>query len=80
MENIWILAQGPGDETSGGVDSERIGEEETGTKTEARDPNVSGRTRPRRGFLDNPANLIFLILMFVMFYLLLFRGPRKKQQ
>jgi preprotein translocase subunit YajC len=80
MDNIWILAQGPADETPGGIDSEHVGTEETGTKTEARDPNGDGRGSPRRGFLDNPVNLIFLVLMFVMFYLIIFRGPRKKQQ
>ena len=80
MDNMWILAQGANEGGSEGVSSEGLDAGETGTKTEARDPNVDGGGGPRRGFLDNPVNLIFLALMFVMFYLILFRGPRKKQQ
>ncbi|MHC4260087.1 MAG: preprotein translocase subunit YajC [Planctomycetota bacterium] len=81
MDSIWILAQGPAVEGSKGVDSEPAGTEEiTGTKEGTGDPNMSGRGGRGRGFLDNPTSLIFLVLMFVMFYLILFRGPRKKQQ
>jgi preprotein translocase subunit YajC len=80
MNNVWILAQAPGGDRSGGIDSEHVDAEETGTKTEVADGNAPARGVPRRGFLNSPTNMIFLIVMFVMFYLLLFRGPRKKQQ
>jgi preprotein translocase subunit YajC len=81
MDNIWILAQAPGSENSGGIDSERAGREEiTGTKQEVRDPNAT-RRKGRPGGLFGPHGYwVFLILMFFMFYLILFRGPRKKQQ
>ena len=80
MNSMWILAQAPGGETSGGVDSEHVDAEATETKTEVSDGNAPARGVPRRGFLDNPVNLIFLVMMFVVFYLILFRGPRRKQQ
>jgi len=80
MNNMWILAQAPGGETSGGITSEPVDAEAMETKTEAADANAPVRGVPRRGFLDNPGNLLLLLLMFVVFYLILFRGPRKKQQ
>ena len=80
MNNMWILAQAPSGERTGGVDSEHVDAEATETKTEAADPNASGRGAPPRGLFGNYGSMILLIMMFVVFYLNIFRGPRKKQQ
>ena len=71
MNNIWILAQ------ADGVTSEPLTTEETITTTQApADPNAPAAHQPK------PFIPPFLLigLMFVFMYLLLFRGPRKKQQ
>ncbi|MBW8040717.1 MAG: preprotein translocase subunit YajC [Planctomycetes bacterium] len=73
MDNIWILAnQGRSGITSGPVTKEN----EAGTVVS--DPNVTGTTTQKPGF----GNLQFVMigLMLVVFYFLIFRGPRKKQQ
>ncbi len=80
MNNIWILAQAPGEETSGGIDSELADETAAQTKQEVSDSNTPPGKGRGRGFFGPYGNFIFLALMFVMFYLILFRGPRKKQQ
>lgn len=75
MDNIWILAnQGRSGITSGPVTKEN----ETGTSTSADSPNVPGTSTKKPGF----GNLQFVMigLMLVVFYFLIFRGPRKKQQ
>lgn len=80
MDNMWILAQGANEGGPGGVSSEGLDAGETGTKTEVRDVNTPAGGRGPGGFFGRNGTLIFLVLMFVMFYFILFRGPRKKQQ
>jgi preprotein translocase subunit YajC len=80
MDNIWILAQAPGEETSGGIDSEAADAGVAETKQEVSDSNTPRGKGRGGGFFGPYGNFIFLALMFVMFYLILFRGPRKKQQ
>ena len=80
MNNIWILAQAPGEEASESIASEPMDAEVTGTKTEVSDVNTGRGPGRGRGFFGPYGNWIFLILMFVVFYLIIFRGPRKKQQ
>lgn len=78
MNNVWILAQGPGDEAPSTIPSEPVTEGgETTTKTVASDSNAPG-TQPQRPF--SLMTYLPFILIFVVMYLLLFRGPRKKQQ
>lgn len=78
MDNIWILVQASGGEAPSGVSTEPISTEETATTTVAADPNASGQvTRQKPAF---NSQLLFIGLMVVVMYLLLFRGPRKKQQ
>ena len=82
MNNIWILAQTEGGESSSGITSERVtsSEEETTTTTTApADPNDLGPAR-RSPFGGGASQFLFIGLMLVMMYLILFRGPRKKQQ
>ena len=78
MKNIWILAQAPGKEGASGITSGPVTSEEATTKV-ASDPNAGAtKAQPRRGF--GTQELIFFGLIFVVMYLFLFRGPRKKQQ
>jgi len=77
MDNIWILAQAGGNEASPGISSEPAGSQGQ-TTTVADDPNAPPAPKSRSPF--GGSSWIFLALMFVMMYLILFRGPRKKQQ
>ncbi len=78
MNNIWILAQTDGSDASSGISSEPIGSEQQTTTTAQSDPNAPTGTQKRNPF--GGTQLIFLALMFVLMYVILFRGPRKKQQ
>ena len=76
MNNIWILAQDSGGQSPSSITSAPVGTEETAT-TVASDPNAPAPAK-------TPQNPLFqylpLILIFIVMYILLFRGPRKKQQ
>ena len=74
MNNIWILAQ----TESSGISSEPITSDEQMTTTGQFDPNTAPLTKKKSPF--GSTQLIFLAMMFVLMYLILFRGPRKKQQ
>ncbi len=80
MRDIWILAQATGEETSSGIASSPITGEENVTTTTAvaSDPNApsAGKTPSKSPF----SPLLMFGLMAIVMYLLLFRGPRKKQQ
>ena len=78
MSNIWILAQ---NDAPSSITSEQVVAEDTAetTTTTDSDPNTTGGRPGGRGAFG-PYNLIFLGLMFVLMYMILFRGPRKKQQ
>ena len=79
MNNMWILAQTDGTETST-VAAETINEEqETTTTAIAQDPNSGTRSRPKGPFGEY-SNLIFIALIMLVFWMILFRGPKKKQQ
>jgi preprotein translocase subunit YajC len=77
MNDIWILAQTEGDETPSTITSEPVTGDETATTVQS-DPNAAPVTPQRKPFGNT--QWIFLGLMFLVMYLLLFRGPRKKQQ
>jgi preprotein translocase subunit YajC len=84
MDNIWILATKDGSSPSGITSEEITSEGQTSTGTtdntgnNTGDPNGTGRAPGSPGFGN--MQYIFLAFMFVMMYLILFRGPRKKQQ
>ena len=78
MNNMWILAQAPGNQSSSGITSEPVGSEQTSTITVASDPNAPAARRAPQGLFGSP--LLMIGLMFVVMYFILFRGPRKKQQ
>lgn len=79
MNSFWILAQKDG----GGISSKELTSDDQTTSTLAPDAPVDpcevGGGAPGKLFGGN-MQYIFLALMFVMMYLILFRGPRKKQQ
>jgi len=77
MDNIWILAQTDANEAPSGITAKPVTKEgEAGVLVP--DSNVPQRQtqKPGAGYYQ----FILLGLMFVVFYFLLFRGPRKKQQ
>ena len=78
MNNVWILAQTDGSEAPSTIPAEPVTTEETTTTPVATDPNSSEQPPPppRSPLMQ----YIPFILIFVVMYLILFRGPRKKQQ
>ncbi len=79
MNHIWILAQTDSSETRSGISTGPATSEDQTTTTAESDPNPPAVAPKGWGF-GGPQQFIFIGLMFVMMYLLLFRGPRKKQQ
>jgi len=78
MNNLWILAQTDSSDAPSGITSEQISSEEQTTTTTQSDADAPTDTIKRSPF--GSSQLIFLALMFVLMYMILFRGPRKKQQ
>lgn len=78
MDNIWVLAQAPGGESPSRITAVPETEQEAQTTTVAQDPNAPvSRTVPPR---STWTQFLPFILIFVVMYFFLFRGPRKKQQ
>jgi preprotein translocase subunit YajC len=77
MNNIWILAQAA-EQSPSGITSEPVTAEQTTTTTIASDANAPVGPVPARKPFISP--ILFFGLMLILFYLLIFRGPRKKQQ
>ncbi len=80
MNNIWILAQPEPDQAPSRITSERVTSQSEAMETVPSDPNAPASGPLRRGLFGSYGNLIFLGLMFAVMYMILFRGPRKKQQ
>ena len=78
MDNIWILAQAEPDRPDFDVSTTRTtGEEEATTLVpDSNMPAAAGEKQRSGGY----STFIMIGLMLVVFYFLLFRGPRKKQQ
>jgi preprotein translocase subunit YajC len=79
MENLWILAQTQEVSGTDEVTSTPVTEQETTTSVTAEDANTGGG-KGRQPSLFEPSTLIFVGLLIVMMYMMLFRGPRKRQQ
>jgi len=78
MNNVWILAQTGGNEAPSTIPAEPVAADDTTTTTVASDPNSPAQqTPPPRSPL---IQFLPFILIFVVMYFILFRGPRKKQQ
>ncbi len=79
MDNVWILAQAPGDQEPSGITSEPVTTEETTTAIVASDSNAPATRTPAQKPFGGIA-WIWIVLMFVLMYFLLFRGPQKQKQ
>jgi preprotein translocase subunit YajC len=77
MKDLWILAQGGTEEAPSSIEATPVSSEGESTVvvSDTNAPAVSPRPSPFGG-----STWILFALMFVVFYFILFRGPRKKQQ
>ena len=73
MDNIWLLAQAPS------ISSEPVTSEQTTTQTADQTAPNAGAPQSRQPRSALPT-MIMIGLMFVVFYFLIFRGPRKREQ
>ena len=80
MDNIWILAQTEPVQPPSRITSEPITSQGEAMEMVPSDSNIPATGQRGRGALGPYGNLILLGLMFAVMYLILFRGPRKKQQ
>lgn len=82
MENIWILAQAENGQQSivKSTPSSSAEQEQETTIGVASDSNNDAKQSDGKGIFGDYFGLIFIILMFVLMYFFLLRGPRKKQQ
>ncbi|MHC4159245.1 MAG: preprotein translocase subunit YajC [Planctomycetota bacterium] len=78
MNSMWVLAQTASQEEPSRVTGEQLTSEGEATTVVPSDFNApaAGREGPKP-FIQP---WLLLALMFVLFYFILFRGPRKKQQ
>jgi preprotein translocase subunit YajC len=81
MNQVWIIAQADINEAPSRIGSGPAtdqGQTAT-TTTQTAEPNApgAGPTPQRQGF---PYQLVFLVVMIVIFYMFILRGPRKQQQ
>ncbi|MBW8000955.1 MAG: preprotein translocase subunit YajC [Planctomycetes bacterium] len=74
MNNISILAQ------ADAITSEPVGEEGQISTFVVADPNGGAAAARRESPLGGYGQFVFIGLMIVVFYFLMFRGPKKKQQ
>ena len=79
MIQTWNLVLADAQADNGGISGVPVGEEqETVTTTGVpADPNALGQTPKGKPSL---MNYLPLVLIFVLMYFMLFRGPKKKQQ
>ena len=78
MDNIWVLAQADGNAPSG-ISSEPVTPEGEATTIE-QDPGASEPQQTNQPVRNPLLQFLPFILLFVVMYMILFRGPRKKQQ
>lgn len=76
MSNFWILAQAEGESPSS-ITSTPVNEEGEATTTVPADPNQPVAQRPQKSPL---MTFLPFILIFVVIYFLIFRGPKKREQ
>ncbi len=79
MDNMWILAQTQGGQTPSGITSEPVTTEETATTIVASDSNAPATGTPAQRPFGGIA-WIWIVLMFLLMYFILFRGPQKQKQ
>jgi len=79
MDNVWILAQADSNQAPSHILSEPVTAQEE-TTTQTADPNSQGAAGSQKRQGSPFLQFLPLILIFVVMYLLLMRGPRKQQQ
>ena len=82
MNNIWILAQTDANMAPSSISSEPMtteGESATTTMT-SQDPNSMNGGGTTQKPVSPLASFLPIILLFIVMYMFLLRGPRKKQQ
>ena len=77
MKTLWIVAQTQGEAP---ITSQPINSDETQMTTRTADPNTGGGTPPRPGLFDGYGGIFFIVLAMLVFYFIMFRGPRKQQR
>ena len=80
MNNVWILAQPEPDQAPSRITSKPVTSEGQAMETVSSDPNAPASGLPRKTPFGNYGQFIIIGLMFLVMYMILFRGPRKKQQ
>jgi len=79
MDHVWILAQADSGQAPVRIGSEPLQTEGEATTTVPDAPPTGPEGPPRSpSLLASP--IVFVLIMIVMMYLLMFRGPRKQQQ
>lgn len=78
MNNIWVLAQADSNGTPQGITSEPVNSEGQAI-TSVPDSNEP-RQQTTRTTGSPWMQMLPFLLLFVVMYMILFRGPRKKQQ
>ena len=79
MNNIWILAQTDANQAPSSISSEPLTTEGQST-TIQQDPNSTGADGTTQRTVSPWTQFLPIILLFVVMYMFLLRGPRKKQQ
>ncbi len=76
MNNNWILAQA-NPNLPDGIEAQGIDQQQTLVITKADDPNLA----TEKGSKTSPLmSLLPMILIFVLIYFMMFRGPKKQQK
>ncbi|HPC96970.1 MAG TPA: preprotein translocase subunit YajC [Sedimentisphaerales bacterium] len=79
MANVWVIAQADGNQAPSRISSEPVTGGDGGT-TVARDPGGDSTAPAPTKQVSPLMQFLPLILIFVVMYLFLMRGPRKQQQ
>ncbi len=80
MDSLWILAQAGSQEAPSRIGSEPVGTDGQSTTQAPGSPTTGpGGTPPPKP--SSPWNLLFIFVMLgILMYVMLLRGPRKQQQ
>ena len=79
MDNLWILAQADSDQAPSRIGAEDVTSEGEATVVVPDDPNSVAPTTTKKP-VSPLIQFAPLILIFVVMYLIMMRGPRKQQQ
>jgi len=79
MNTIWLLAAADETATEGQNITSETAQEQAETTTRTDTPNAEPTEKTQRE-RPGPLSWLPLVAIFVVMYLLLFRGPQKKQQ